>query len=154
MMTPNAKIINNLEESYFLNEKSIWDKYYFEQKQKDIVSYIYNQSLSKQYGLNKINDEFHLRMFKVYKFLLKSKIDYIIQPVVLIADKQNNITMEQDHQYDNLYPNNRIGEHHKILSYVTYSHVLPDGRIIEYFHEPLANTISFKDVYQEVMQLR
>lgn len=154
MTTANAKILNNIDESLFLNEKSIWDSCYVNQKHKDIISLIYNKSKSEEYGLSEHDGEKYLRMIKVYKFLLKSKVDYIIEPVFLIENKSKEIYEVGDHCYDNLYDFHTVTDNHQILSYITYSHVLPDGKIIEHLHEPRMNVLSIKDIYHETSNLR
>lgn len=154
MTTSTPKILNTIEESTFLNEKSIWDSHYVNKNHKDIISLIYSKSQSEEYGLSQHRGENYLRMIKVYKYLLKSKVDYIIQPVFLIENESKEIHEVGDHQYDNLYDFHTVTDNHEVLSYITYSHVLPNGKIIEHLHHPFLNPLSIKDVYQETLTLR
>lgn len=153
-MTYHPKVLNNLDESHFLNEKSIADQFYFDANQKDILSQIYKKSQSYEYGLSQNGEDTYLRMFKVYKFLLKSKVDYIIHPIILIKDVNNCIQEMVDPQYKELCSTQCITEDHKIIPYITYSHVVPDGRIIEYIHALFVNTLSVTDIYNETMSIR
>ena len=156
MTTANAKILNNINESYFLNEKSLWNSFYVDEKHTDIISLIYNKSQSEEYGLSEHGGEKYLRLIKVHKYLLKAKVDYIIEPVFLIENKFKEIHEVGDHQYFNLYDFHTVTDNHEILSYITYSHVLPDGRIIEHLHNPSMNglSLSIKDVYHDTLRLR
>jgi hypothetical protein len=156
MTTANAKILNNIDESYFLNEKSLWNSFYVEEKHKDIIFLIYNKSKSEEYGLSEHDGDKYLRIIKVHKYLLKSKVDYIIEPIFLIENKSKEIHEVGDHYYDNLYDFHTVTDNHEILSYITYSHVLPDGKIIEHLHNPGMNalSLSIKDVYHETIRIR
>ncbi len=148
----NGIILDNLDEISFLNEKNILDNFHFERDQKQLLFHIYNEAKKENYGFS---EEVGLRMLKISKYLTKAKIDYIIRPIILSESTQNEIIEIEDHQFEDILGSkNQLASYHKILSQVSYIHVLPTGKILEHIFQPMLGNKSIIDIYYETKEFR
>jgi len=148
----NAKILNNLEEIAFFNDKGILDNFYLDKEQKSLLQYIYNESKKSDYGFS---EQVGLRMLKINKYLMMAGIDYIIRPIILFQDAKGDVFEVEDHQHEDILgSSNKITPYHKILANVSYTHVLPTGKIIEHLFQPFVNPKAIDHIYDETKAFR
>jgi hypothetical protein len=148
-----TKTLNNFDEAHFYNEERIM-LYSLEDEQKSFLEHMYNKAKVDLDGFSHSDGKSYLKMIKVLKYLSKARVSYMIKPIVLIKNESGNISESEINKYDDLLgEKNKSAGDHGFLSYMTYYHILSNGRIIESLIQMLDDTTT-EDVYNETLRIR
>lgn len=154
-------ILPNLEESYFLNPPPL-DKYqqhneWNEYKKKQLyAAYDDARQLKGQCGFSKSEYAEFLKFIVVRHY---DRGGHAILPTYILSHEHKGIYTLENPKFKHLHENHNFEcsyEGYKRLKQLTYNHVLPDGRIVEYIFD---QNNHFKinhesDMFHEVNELR
>jgi hypothetical protein len=130
------RILSNIDETYFIRPptsdslpQSSWDD---ERKQQLYKIYQDHMSPKGQCGFSKSLNAVYLKMIKIVHYI---KGGHVILPIYLLNHHLKGVYEEDNGQYQSIFDEHntkKAAEIYQKLSQLSYNHIFPDGRVIEY----------------------
>lgn len=147
------RVLTNIDESYFIKPPTFdpksqtrWDE---ERKQQLYDAYEEHRNPKGQYGFSKALNAGYMKMIKILHF---EDAGHVVLPLYLLNHVFKGVYEEKNTQYKAWWDEFKgMEDEYKALNQVTYNHIFPDGRIIEYimgasfyYKEPLLTDMFYK----------